>query len=757
MRLITLTLIFALGVVVLSSCEKEITLTKNASSDYRIIIPSNATKSELKAASYLQRYIENVGGARMSIVRDKDKSIGPEISMGNTNRLAELGLKKEDNLVSDGFNIQVHDGDLFFTGGSDKAVIYAASSFMERFLGVQVLSSKVQIFDQKRKIAIPEDLNWTYNPPFDFRSTHYRDTWDPFFADWHKLHHLPNGGHPDWGYWCHSFDQLVPPSEYYETHPEYYAEINGNRVPTQLCLTNPEVLQITIRNLRKAIDEKPDLKYWSVSQNDNVSYCHCENCQKLDAENESPMGSLLTFVNAVADSFPDHVISTLSYQYSRKPPTRIVPRDNVNIMLCTIELNRSEPIATSDDAASFRSDLEGWGKICDDILLWDYLVQFQNLVSPFPNFHVIQPNLEYFLDNNAIKHFQQANREVGGEFAELRGFLISKLLWEPHADIDSLETIFLEGYYGKAAPLIRKYIDLQQDELIKSGTRLDIFGHPIHAINTYLTSELMTEYNRLFDMAEKRVKDDEEILTRVWQARMPLQYAEIEIATRLGTAEGGMYERDSEGKWKVREDLKILADTLVTRANRQGVTRFKEWNTTPDEYLAGLKKSWSVDMQDHLAMNLEPELLQPASAKYAGGNAGVMTDGLRGPALTYAYNWLGFEGNECEVIIDLKKETEISELNSSWLHDNRSWIFRPDGIKYFGSNDKSQWVLIGEVSADLDVRSPNVEVIDLRLNLDKTQSFRYVKFLTSSLVDCPDWHHGAGGPAWIFTDELIVK
>jgi len=106
-----------------------------------------------------------------------------------------------------------------------------------------------------------------------------------------------------WGYWCHSFNQLVPPEEYYESHPEYFAEINGNRVPAQLCLTNPDVLRISIENLGKAIAEKPELKYWSVSQNDNVSYCQCENCQKLDQEYSSQMGSLLTYVNAVADSF----------------------------------------------------------------------------------------------------------------------------------------------------------------------------------------------------------------------------------------------------------------------------------------------------------------------------------------------------------------------------------------------------------------------------------------------------------------------
>ena len=368
-----------------ASCSSDIQIAKRTKTDYRIVVPVKATRSELKAASYLQRYVEKINEVKIPIIRDRVESIGKEISIGQTNRLNPDMLKSSVPIEADGFSVQVIDENLFFVGGSDKAVIYGVSSFLERFLGLQILSSKVEVWKSQKRLNIPNDLNWTVNPPIHFRSTHYRDTWDPFFSDWHKLHHLPNGGHPDWGYWCHSFDQLVPPSEYFETHPEYYAEINGNRVPAQLCLTNPDVLEITIRNLRKAIEEKPDLHYWSVSQNDNVSYCQCEACRKLDEQEGSPIGSLLSFINAVADSFPDQVISTLAYQYSRKPPASLVPRENVNIMLCTIELDRSVSIAEAPGAESFRKDLEGWGKLTDDILLWDYVVQFENLVSPFPH------------------------------------------------------------------------------------------------------------------------------------------------------------------------------------------------------------------------------------------------------------------------------------------------------------------------------------------------------------------------------------
>jgi len=746
-----------LALVFLSSCNADIQIASSGKSDYRIVIPAKATKSELKAASYLQRYVEKVNGARIPIVRDREKSIGVEISVGKTNRITSEIIARVPDLEEDGFSVQSFGKNIFFLGGTQNGVIYGVSSFLEKFLSVQILSSEVEVWKNKRQIKVPYDLNWTVIPPIHFRSTHYRDTWDPFFAAWHKLHHLSNGGHPDWGYWCHSFDQLVPPSEYYESHPEYYAEINGNRVATQLCLTNPDVLKITVQNLRKAIEEQPDLHYWSVSQNDNVSYCQCENCRKIDEAEGSPIGSLLSFINAVADSFPDRVISTLAYQYSRKPPATIVPRENVNIMLCTIELDRSESISTGAGAASFRDDLEGWGKLTDDILLWDYVVQFENLVSPFPNLHVLQPNLQYFVENSADKHFQQGNREVGGEFAELRGYLISKLLWNPIANVDSLMDRFLEGYYGKAAKYIRKYIDVMHDELVNSGGGLGIFGHPFQGIESYLSPIRIKQYIKLFDKAEQAVSNSPEHHMRVQFARMPLQYARIEIATRLGTAEGGMYIRDDNGQWMVDPQYPKLADTLVDRANRQGVTRFKEWHTTPDEYLSSLKKSWDVDMHEHLAMDLEVQMLSQASSKYAAGNAGLLTDGLRGPLLTYAYNWLGFEGNEFEAVLDFGETIEVTYMSTSWLQDVRSWVFLPVSISYLGSEDGQNWTLIGNADPQFDPQESGVHVQDFVLDLPKAHNIRYMKIMSKSFVSCPKWHPGAGGPAWIFTDEIIVK
>ncbi|NLA49290.1 MAG: DUF4838 domain-containing protein [Bacteroidales bacterium] len=46
------------------------------------------------------------------------------------------------------------------------------------------------------------------------------------------------------------------------------------------------------------------------------------------------------------------MISTLAYQYTRQAPLNLRPLDNVNIMLCSIEMRRDMPFAVATDQTS---------------------------------------------------------------------------------------------------------------------------------------------------------------------------------------------------------------------------------------------------------------------------------------------------------------------------------------------------------------------------------------------------------------------
>ncbi len=89
--------------------------------------------------------------------------------------------------------------------------------------------------------------------------------------------------------------------------------------------------------MRAVLKANPDMTIISVSQNDgNFDYCKCEKCAAIDAEEGSQAGTILRFVNAIADDIaedhPHVVVDTLAYQYSVKPPRITKPRPNVCIM-----------------------------------------------------------------------------------------------------------------------------------------------------------------------------------------------------------------------------------------------------------------------------------------------------------------------------------------------------------------------------------------------------------------------------------------
>lgn len=280
------------------------------------------------------------------------------------------------------------------------------------------------------------------------------------------------------------------------------------------------------------------------------------------------MGSVLTFVNRIAAEFPDKTLSTLAYQYTRRPPKTLRPAKNVLIMLCSIECNRSRPIQSDPDSAAFRDDVESWARVCDNVFVWDYVVQFSNLVSPFPNLRVLQPNVRFFVDNHAKGMFAQGNRERGGEFAELRAYLLAKLLWNPDCDLNRVMNDFLEGYYGPAAPKIREYIDRMHDALEQSGKTLMIFGGPADHRDGYLSEERMAIYETLFDEAERLVQGNADQLLRVQAARLPLMYARLQL-----------------GYGTVAERRKI-AERLFDIAGRTGLLMFNEWNLPTERYRA---------------------------------------------------------------------------------------------------------------------------------------------------------------------------
>ena len=459
-----------------------------------IILSASAGESCRYAARELRDYVRRMTGVELPI---REEGESPSALPRNSVFIREEGSSPDGedafHLKSDGTNLRI--------SGGRRGVLYGVYELLETYGGVGWFASWRTVVPARDRFAVPDTLDDAQKPAFALRTTTWYDvTNEPAFAARLRLNgerNIPDGdagarfGGTPYRFGrtlriCHTFTALLPSKKHFREHPEWFSEVDGCRksAPTQLCLTNPEVLRNVTSNVLDNIRRDPGRKFYGVSQDDNGYFCACTNCAAVDATEGSHAGTLLRFVNAVAEEvekeFPDVVIETLAYVYSRKPPKITKPRRNVAPCLCSIECDVTKPLGAAVDIVNtalrpdfkdwgtrinreFESDIRGWGAATRNLFVWDYATNFRDYPQLLPNVHTLASNLRFFRDNGVRFMLEQGDVQgLHADFAELKAWLIAKLMWNPNQALEPLLDRFFEGYYGAAAPFARRYFDKAQ-------------------------------------------------------------------------------------------------------------------------------------------------------------------------------------------------------------------------------------------------------------------------------------------------------
>ena len=730
--------------LILSACSPNnsgyIHLIENDKSKFFIVIPLAASPEEERAALFLQEHILKISGHTLPLARTDETISKPAIYIRRGLAIPE----------GDEFRLYTSQGSLFIEGGPARGCIYGVSELLEHYLGVKYYSPHFVEIPESKNIAIPA-LNIYGSSPNTYRNVNGDFIKDLNYKDFHRLHDI--GDMFADGYFVHTFHRLVPWQEYFHSNPEYFAFMNGKHIIDQLCLTNEEVFQLVVEKLDSEIQLQPDKQVWSLSQDDNFSYCQCENCMKIISEEKSACGPIIRFVNQVAERFPDKIISTLAYQYSRQAPAKTKPLENVQIMLCTIELNRSQAIAEDPRSSSFLSDLEEWGRISNHIFLWDYTMNFAHHISPFPNIHTLQPNIQLFSGNNVNEHFQQSNTGVGHEFSELKSWLLAKLLWNPNADVHALIHEFTDGFYGPAGVWIRKYLEHLEDEILKTGEWLDIYGPPNNHQLTFLSAAHVEQYDFYFDEAEKAVAGMPDFLLHIRTARMALQYAIMEIGKADMFGPRGWYEETADD-FIPRKNMIETLEKFYQNGLESNAAFVNESGLTVEQYYHSTRRFIDVQVHGNHAFRKTVVANPMPAEKYSNGDLALLTNGVRG-ANDFKVHWLGWETKDFSLVLDLDKIIETGTIEISTLYDPKSWILHPAFVTCLVSENGINFRIIEKQSVAGDQRSEEVNrLFSFQVQNEK---FRFVKFEIKGTLRLFDWHPSAGGGSWVFVDEIVVK
>ncbi len=558
----------------------DFTIAKGGKARCVIVQQPGASLAESNAVHELAETLGKITGAEFQIQVAGDAKVPKQAIIVGPGAAArtlfpEVAL---DKLGSEELVMRVKGGRLLLAGGRPRGTVYAVYRFLQEQGGVRWWAPWATDIPHRPSLRVAE-LDVRSRPAFEYREPFW---WAGFDAQW-KAHNGANGeNHPipealggciKYKGFAHTFYPLVPPDKYFEPHPEWYSLINGKRTHenAQLCLSNPELRDFVVQRVKEWLRESPEDKIISVTQNDCAGACQCPNCKAIDDAEGSPSGSMVAFVNYIAEKiepeFPDVAVDTFAYQYTRHPPKTIKPRPNVIVRLCSIECNFREPLDHPTNAA-FLADLATWSKMCHRLYVWDYVTDFANYLVPHPNWFVLGPNVRLFQQYGVKGVFEEgAYAGPGEEMAELRSWLLAQLLWNPQSDDRALTKEFLRGYYGNGAgDIIERYLELMHDASKGFVLHCYLGQNPPH-----LRFQPLAAAERLWQQAEEAAsrEGDPEKLIRVRLGHLPLRFACLSRWVSLRQE-----CREQNATWPWPESRKAVADAF--REMCQGVPG-KDW------------------------------------------------------------------------------------------------------------------------------------------------------------------------------------
>jgi hypothetical protein len=479
---------------------------------FALVLPCDPAPAIANTASHFVKYIKEATGSDLKTVNSGEK-FEYEICIGQTDRDTEKVIEARNSLKYNGIAIVADKTKIYLTGADVLGTVYSMYTFLEDYLGFRFYANDFHLYKNEYSKDFASDLNYTYSPVFEGRDT-----------DWVDVQYgsaKPYGNEFDL-----EFCNALKINGYYARYQGDYDRFGGSfrfsgngaahtigglaeSDAMQPCLSDENVFQTVLKNVRKILENEPTAKIVDVSMNDNWEFCKCEKCDALDRAEApppyvgqpNPMGTMLSFVNRIAreikKDYPNVYISTLAYMYTKVPPVTIVPEDNVIIRLCNIECCFAHPLSDPDCShrggvnAEYINNLKAWSKLAKKLYIWDYTTNFFNYLHSFPNLHVLWDNIRTFKDNNAVAVFEEGNRDsFKAEFAELRAYLLAKLMWNPHMTKDEYYQMmdeYLQDFYGSAWKYVREYIDITSEAARRN--HMGIYSSPYE----YLRSESGSE------------------------------------------------------------------------------------------------------------------------------------------------------------------------------------------------------------------------------------------------------------------------
>ncbi len=593
-------------------------------SDYQIVISDQKNKYELEAAELLKTSLFRITGAFIPIVSNNEKSKNHELIIGSKT----IRNFENDVVAKDSFVI-FRENEKIFIAGKSRANVLGVAYFIQKYLGVIMTVENDISYITQNILLINNIKNELQKPDFEYRLVYSSLSFSRDYSNHNLASLFGNDSQTnyktfeDTGNPSHSILPLLGHDKYFKSNSEFYALIAGKRKYGENimpCLSNNNVFDIIVANLRKRIADEPNFKIWDVSQPDGIldssGYCSCNLCKPKHDRGNGLSETLFPFVNKIALKFPDKIIRTLAYNITSKPHTaktiisssQEIPGgrcvSNVEVMYTLTNNNKIRAVRTANDESSIllRRELDLWTKSTKRLFIWDYGVNYSYILFPFPTLHVAKDNLAYFKSKGTASMFMELTAVEWCSMKELKTFVYSSLFWDHNQDLDKLISRFCADFYGAGAMEMKQYIDLLHENAMKADDHkwevMSSTGSMIEHANPQSNMENskvfsikhLEDYYKLIHAALSKTRGTKYYF-RIKRELLCLKFVEIETATKYANKKNSVYSEQFVGYFKRnKKNILDILNEFQALCKELEIDVVSEWGRTVNDYTRDVKE-----------------------------------------------------------------------------------------------------------------------------------------------------------------------
>ena len=579
--------VLLLAVTVSGSLSADLRLTENGKTSYKIFLKKNPSDNLKYAAHELKIHLEEASGTTFQILHQTPAHNTPHI----------LLTEKDPKLETGEFTIRTQGKNLLLSGGGESGIHHAVHDFLEKdcgYIWYDVRGGKkvpdlknftLKNLSRKKKFsavyrAISPDYFFHRPEAHYFLYRHGLNTktrMNPLPGMKQKKLKIAVGvndvrrASPA----SHTFFDYIPDKEgksrisflkkkgYFKEHPEYFTmNKQGKRVVLQLCFSNKALRDEFTKNICEHIRRTPKMNIFSVTAYDFPGkICHCKPCQAAVRKYKTNGAPVFLYVKELAQKlekeFPHVMLWTYAYRKEQTefPPVGLKLPDNVIIDFCPIDDDMSKPLDAPVNTETLRN-LKNWKKVCKNIWIGYYVSPYafsHMAVPPFGNvYRIIR---DFALCRKAgvtgfgIDH-APGNPTMGG-FIELQTYLMARLLRDPDLDAEFLIKDFMEFEYGKAAGLMKRYLDEVEKTCAKTNSFISWSSKP-GAFAGFYPGKDVVRHLGYFDEMERLTRGNPTQNFAVRRVRFPLDLMALSFFRRI---------KKEVPSWKT--DAKTLGEKIL--------------------------------------------------------------------------------------------------------------------------------------------------------------------------------------------------